>query len=239
MAYSITTNDHDDSTDEEAILEGTDRRNESNDESKSDDTEERTIERTESSSVNEIVMSEDSAEETDAEEESRFTEDETEETADEIVGSEGKSISENSLLSKIGNAETLKGFGLGLLVAAMIVVFFAVILRRSKKQASSLKSPGMPMEITMYSGRCLTDPGKLELRDGLLLGSSKKCDVRFEGDGVEPEHARIVIQNGQAYIEDIESKNGVIIGGMRIQDRNPLRNGYVIGLGEVEFLVKY
>ena len=151
-----------------------------------------------------------------------------------------EAVSVNEPLSFNGIPEgVVKGAGLGLIFAVIVAAVAAVIYRKMKEGKTTPKAPGMPMELTLYSGRCLTNPQGMELRDGLLLGSSNKCDVRFEGEGVEPEHARIVIQNGQPYIEDLGSVNGVTIGGMRIQDRNPIRSGYVIGLGEVEFLLKY
>ena len=166
-------------------------------------------------------------------------EDTVREVMDEPTEESAEMVSMNGFILGDGITGMAKGFGLGLLCAAIVAVVATMILRGRKKGRTTPESPGIPMELVLYSGKCLTDPQKLELRDGLILGSSNKCDIRFEGEGVEPEHAKIIIQDGQAYIEDRDSLNGVTIGGMRIQDRNPIRSGYVIGLGEVEFLLKY
>ena len=171
-------------------------------------------------------------------EDSSSLENETEEGSEESASIETETISDNGFISMIERKDFVKGICFGVLMAAIVAVVAAMFVRR-KKNTGTTKEPGMPMRLEVYSGQCLTDPSKLELRDGVLLGSSKKCDICFEGEGVEPEHAKIVIQNGQAYIVDLESKNGVTVGGMRIQDKNPLRSGYVIGLGDVEFMLNY
>jgi DNA-binding winged helix-turn-helix (wHTH) protein len=45
-----------------------------------------------------------------------------------------------------------------------------------------------------------------------LLGREKAVDVRIDEIGVSRRHARIVVANGQAALEDLGSKNGTFIG---------------------------
>jgi pSer/pThr/pTyr-binding forkhead associated (FHA) protein len=48
---------------------------------------------------------------------------------------------------------------------------------------------------------------------------------------VSRHHARITVNDGSATIEDLESKNGSFIGGVRVNAPTPLRPGDTIRIG--------
>ncbi len=75
---------------------------------------------------------------------------------------------------------------------------------------------------------------ELLLRDGKnLLGRAADCAIRIDRPSVSRHHARIVVANGDAVLEDLASKNGTFLGGKRITQSTALANGDVIGLGSV------
>jgi transcriptional regulator of acetoin/glycerol metabolism len=52
-------------------------------------------------------------------------------------------------------------------------------------------------------------------RDGAIVGSGEKADVRIDGPDVAPEHARLEVRADGVYIEDLDSQGGTYVGGVR------------------------
>lgn len=62
----------------------------------------------------------------------------------------------------------------------------------------------------------------------VIIGRSpEKCRVVLPANAVSREHARIVPQNGQYYVEDLQSRNKTYINNKQVEGRhpNPLKNG--------------
>jgi hypothetical protein len=68
-------------------------------------------------------------------------------------------------------------------------------------------------------------------RDGCLLGRGRDCDVAFDDAAVSKMHARLHLADGVATIEDLDSTNGILLNGKRLEGMVPLRRGDRIGLG--------
>ena len=71
----------------------------------------------------------------------------------------------------------------------------------------------------------------IEARDGFLLGRGRDCDVAFDDAAVSKMHARLHLADGIATIEDLDSTNGTLLNGKRLDGMVPLRRGDRIGLG--------
>ena len=69
------------------------------------------------------------------------------------------------------------------------------------------------------------------LRDSQILGRQNKNAIPLDDVGASREHARIYLKDGRYTIVDLNSKNGVIVNGSRI-DRFVLSNGDEIQIGE-------
>ncbi len=153
----------------------------------------------------------------------------------------GNTISDgNGLFS--GEPASLSKFVLPLFAIAAIiaVALFVIRHRRGGRANGTANGAGsFPMTLTMIRGKCRSKADPVHFRDGMTVGSDPKCDLCMEGCGICPVHARIILVNGQLYIEDNNTEVGVTIGGMRIQDRNPLRPGDIVGLGDVYFSLRY
>ena len=63
-----------------------------------------------------------------------------------------------------------------------------------------------------------------------VLGRSPTAQVRFNDDGVSRRHARSFEQSGEVMIEDLQSANGTLVNGERIEKR-ALKDGDKIQLG--------
>ncbi len=155
-------------------------------------------------------------------------------------GPEEKGSSEG-LLSGI-DSKTLYFFIFLIVFLIILISALVVVLKKGKdkKRSITTNTPGsIPMKISVLAGKVYVDSPEIYLLDAINIGNRKGSDLRLEGVGVEPFHARIVRQNDQVFIEDLRSMSGVAIGGMRIQDRNPLRSGDIISVGEVDFSLTF
>jgi pSer/pThr/pTyr-binding forkhead associated (FHA) protein len=70
----------------------------------------------------------------------------------------------------------------------------------------------------------------------MILGRSEAADVALPFSSISREHARILCLNGEVYIEDLGSSNGVTVNGNRVT-RNRLSPGDLVTMGVVEFRV--
>jgi DNA-binding winged helix-turn-helix (wHTH) protein len=64
-----------------------------------------------------------------------------------------------------------------------------------------------------------------------LLGREDGLAVTVDGPGVSRRHARIVLGEAGATLEDLDSKNGTFLGGARVVTPRPLRDGDEVRLG--------
>ena len=91
------------------------------------------------------------------------------------------------------------------------------------------------------SGRRLgleTEASSLALGEGVnVLGRDEQLATRVDGPGVSRRHARILISDGRATLEDLGSKNGTFLNGDRVASPRPLQDGATIRLGRRTSLV--
>ena len=65
----------------------------------------------------------------------------------------------------------------------------------------------------------------------LVLGRAAASEVRLEDDGISRQHARVRSDNGRAWIEDLGSRNGTFVNGVKLTTPTELREGDKIQLG--------
>ena len=63
------------------------------------------------------------------------------------------------------------------------------------------------------------------------IGRDSDADIQVDAGGVSRHHARIRIVDGRASIEDLASKNGTFVGGVKIEGTHALRDGDQIRVG--------
>lgn len=74
-------------------------------------------------------------------------------------------------------------------------------------------------------------------RRRLLLGSGEACDVQLVYPGVAKEHARLEVEDGKIFIEDLGSRRGVLVNGERVR-RESLQTLDEIRLGSIALLLE-
>jgi DNA-binding winged helix-turn-helix (wHTH) protein len=71
------------------------------------------------------------------------------------------------------------------------------------------------------------------LKGANVIGRAADAAIRVDGPGISRYHARIHVENGQATLEDLASKNGTHLNGRRLSTPEPLDDGNKIGLGGI------
>lgn len=65
-----------------------------------------------------------------------------------------------------------------------------------------------------------------------VIGRLETCDIVLASTSVSRQHARIFVQNGRCYIEDMGSANGVIVDGQRVVGKRDLGTASQIHIGD-------
>ncbi|MDE7339681.1 MAG: FHA domain-containing protein [Lachnospiraceae bacterium] len=174
------------------------------------------------------------------------TEDRTGTETEIETGAEDGTETEESEEKKVGKKVSLLIISIVCVfaIAGIGIVFFVKkkTPNRAKETAEAVTKPvsgGIAMKLEVYAGNCISKASTLYLVDCLRIGSSPECHIRFDDLDVEPLHSRIFKKDQMIYIEDMNSKEGTALGGMRIQGQNRLRSGDVISIGGVEFCLKF
>lgn len=68
------------------------------------------------------------------------------------------------------------------------------------------------------------------------IGRGRQCDIRLDDRFLSKLHARIIEEDGEYYLEDLDSSNGTYLNGEEIGDALLLMDKDVIALGDSEFL---
>ena len=75
----------------------------------------------------------------------------------------------------------------------------------------------------------------LELIEGeFAVGRSAECQLSLDDPLVSRRHALLVVGEGEVTVEDLQSRNGVVVNGQRIAGRTPLQPGDKISIGSQE-----
>lgn len=91
------------------------------------------------------------------------------------------------------------------------------------------------LSVTRFRLRFLLQ--EIDLPQGeTLVGRSANCQVTLDDPLVSREHARLRIQGGQAFVEDLGSRNGVHVGGKPVAGSTRLANGDRIRIGTQELV---
>ncbi len=68
------------------------------------------------------------------------------------------------------------------------------------------------------------------------IGRRKYNSIQLLDKYISSNHAKIVMDEGEYFLEDLESVNGTYLNGTKIEDVVKLKKGDRIGVGQVEFL---
>ena len=70
----------------------------------------------------------------------------------------------------------------------------------------------------------------------ISLGRDKDNDIFLKDPFISKQHMIIVRDEGNYFLEDLNSANGTFINQEKVEDVVPLKNGDIIEVGNIEFL---
>ena len=89
------------------------------------------------------------------------------------------------------------------------------------------------------SYRLLWGIREIALRDGEnVLGREQNAAIWIDDSSVSRRHARVVIGESGAFVEDLGSKNGTLVNGRRLKKREPLSDGDAIVVGPARLTLR-
>ena len=71
-----------------------------------------------------------------------------------------------------------------------------------------------------------------------IIGRAPEAQVRIRSTKVSRQHARILVEDDSATIEDLGSKNGTFLDGSRVERPTPLAHGDQLRLGQLAALLE-
>jgi general secretion pathway protein A len=80
--------------------------------------------------------------------------------------------------------------------------------------SGTVAQPALELEVR-FRGEPVT---QVMLREGIMIvGRAPESDIRLHSDLISRQHCRIVTRDGQSFVEDLGSTNGVIVNGKRLR----------------------
>jgi len=73
----------------------------------------------------------------------------------------------------------------------------------------------------------------------LLIGRRESCDIVLRFANVSAHHCQLVCDGGYWYVRDLQSRNGIKINGVRIQDQKRLDPGDELSVAKHKYRVEY
>ncbi len=77
------------------------------------------------------------------------------------------------------------------------------------------------------------------LKKKLLAGRRESCDIVLRFANVSAHHCELQMDSGYWYVRDLQSRNGVKINDVRIQEQRRLDPGDIIAIAKHKYRVEY
>ena len=77
------------------------------------------------------------------------------------------------------------------------------------------------------------------LKKILLVGRRESCDIVLGFANVSGQHCRLSLDGGYWYIEDLNSRNGCKVNGVRVQHKKRLDPGDSLAIAKRQYKVQY
>jgi hypothetical protein len=74
-------------------------------------------------------------------------------------------------------------------------------------------------------------------RNKLLIGRAEQCDVRPLSEEVSRRHCAITVGPAEVWVEDLGSRNGTLVNGVKITERTKVVDGDIVTVGSLELRV--
>jgi predicted component of type VI protein secretion system len=77
------------------------------------------------------------------------------------------------------------------------------------------------------------------LKKKLLIGRRESCDIVLRFANVSAHHCQLFVNSGYWYIRDMQSRNGVKVNGLRVQQEKRIDAGDTLAVAKHRYEVQY
>ena len=99
-------------------------------------------------------------------------------------------------------------------------------------------NPRLAVEAGDRAGEVYEVPPLTDSGEELVLGRSRQCTVRMLDRKLSRRHCRFTFEDGQLYVEDMNSRNGTLVNGNDARDKTALRHGDRVEVGSCMLVVR-
>lgn len=134
-------------------------------------------------------------------------------------------------------------FGIIFIIFLYLIIYYALkIMYRDIRTPGRRKSPqgrkNYGIEVVNISDSSnVTSGSVILLRDPITIGRKEDNTIHIAEPFVSSYHAKITLKNNYAYIEDLDSTNGVYLNEQLIEGKEALSPGDEIRIGNSTFKV--
>lgn len=153
----------------------------------------------------------------------------------------------NALVSGRGNAIVVPSptFSTGPVIVLVmlaiagggVAVYSARLRRRNKGSIHPHRQTVGGVHQLVFSQGVLAGGSIAIPESGLIIGRSSSCSLKIPDPAVSRQHARLVMANGEWFIQDLGSSGGTIVNGQRITAA-PVKPGDMIQIGTNIFVFR-
>ena len=68
-----------------------------------------------------------------------------------------------------------------------------------------------------------------------LIGRGDDCHLRPKSDAISRRHCELTTEDGHVWVEDLGSRNGTVVNGVKIVEKTELFGGDTLKVGKLEF----
>jgi adenylate cyclase len=73
----------------------------------------------------------------------------------------------------------------------------------------------------------------------LLIGRRESCDIVLRFANVSAHHCQLMNESGYWYVRDLQSRNGIKINDVRVQDQRRIDPGDILSIAKHKYRVEY
>jgi adenylate cyclase len=73
----------------------------------------------------------------------------------------------------------------------------------------------------------------------LLIGRRESCDIVLRFANVSAHHCQLMNESGYWYVRDLQSRNGIKINDVRVQDQRRVDPGDILSIAKHKYRVEY
>lgn len=125
----------------------------------------------------------------------------------------------------------------GLSLLAFLIVLFAIVWRSMRQVERQMEASRTLYGYLTCKRRDSPETAaeRYQLHSLTTFGRSTSNTIVVNDNFASAEHARIILEDGQWWLEDRRSKNGTRLNEAAIDQRTILTNGDVIGIGKLSY----